>query len=141
MLSSYPDVLAFRNAVISLYPGLKDNGRFIIPSGDREFWDFYHAHKDELRHAKIVVYKDGQDWICPAKRLYNPLRELREKCDDRLIGCCVDFQDMLINERVCSNGARQYRLLCPVCKRKIPDAMPHPLVTALLSVGREVVPL
>ena len=64
--SFYPEVLKLRAELAARYPALKANRRHILTHGDTAFWSFYHAHKLALKAARIVVYKDGSDWILEA---------------------------------------------------------------------------
>lgn len=141
MLSSYQDVVAFREAFLNDFPEL-NQGRVVVASLDdpQAFWQFYRENKSELRQANFFVYKDGFDWICAAKPLYNPeVREKEllaadlEKWRDLLVGCCVPFEQMTIEEHTKKNGVAWYRLLCPVCNRWRSGGLPFRLVEHLLK--------
>ena len=65
-LSSYSLSLKLRAELAARYPALKANRRHILTHDDTAFWSFYHAHKLALKAARVVVYKDGSDWILEA---------------------------------------------------------------------------
>lgn len=140
-VESYEDALAFRRAIEQLIPTLRDNGKYVIPRGN-VFWTFYHAHKAELRHARLFVFKEGSDWVLAANPLYDPedrekklLSQDFEKWRAALVGCCVPFARMQIDEHVKKNGVKWYRLLCPVCKDWRSGGLPFRLVASLLKDG------
>lgn len=147
MLSSYQDVLAFRQSVLSDFH-LNDGANCIAALDDPQaFWQFYRENKDELRHAKIFVYKDGADWICAAKPLYDPeTREKElltadlEKWRESLVGCCVPFERMQVEEHLKRNLVKDFRLRCPVCGWQLTGALPYRVADYLvLDVGLELV--
>lgn len=140
--TDFTDVFVFRESVFQLYPALKSNGSFVVSdiADPTRFWNFYREKKPTLRLAKIFVRKEPRcGWICYATELYNPAQELREKWSDRRLGCCVDFPEMLLSERVLKNGARRYELRCPTCDDITTSALPHLLVKHLIATdGLEV---
>lgn len=144
-VESYADALEFRRAIEQLIPTLRGDGRYVIPRGN-EFWNFYHAHKEELRHARLFVFKDGSEWVLGAKPLYDPNARKKELLQERLQqwkphlkGCCVGFIEMQIFEKVQRNGVKRYLLWCPKCQKAISSALPYSVVEHLLKdIGLEL---
>ena len=58
-MNSFDDFLSLRREMESRYPSLSSTGSYRIERSDRDFWSFYHAHKDALRQAKLYVVKDA----------------------------------------------------------------------------------
>ena len=54
-MNSFDDFLSLRREMESRYPSLSSTGSYRIERSDRDFWSFYHAHKDALRQAKLYV--------------------------------------------------------------------------------------
>jgi len=145
-VESYADALEFRRAIEQLIPTLRGNGKYVIPRGN-EFWTFYHAHKEELRHARLFVFKDQGEWVLDAKHLYDPDAQKKEALEEQLQrwrphlkGCCVGFLEMKVLERVQSNGVKRYLLFCPECRSTVSSALPHAVAEHLLTdMGLELV--
>ena len=105
-MNSFDDFLSLRREMESRYPSLSSTGSYRIERSDRDFWSFYHAHKDALRQAKLYVVKDAGSSTLVAHPLYDPearkREELTEKLSqwqDRFLPCCVpEFSEMLIRK-------------------------------------------
>ena len=65
-MNSVDDFLSLRREMESRYPSLSTAGSYRIARSDRDFWSFYHAHKDALRQAKLYVvkYPTLKGWAC-----------------------------------------------------------------------------
>ena len=75
-MNSFDDFLSLRREMESRYPSLSTTGSYRIERSDRDFWSFYHAHKDALRQAKLYVVKTqaaGRWWhtLSMTQRLAN----------------------------------------------------------------------
>ena len=140
-MNSFDDFLSLRREMESRYPSLSTAGSYRIERSDRDFWSFYHAHKDALRQAKLFVLKQGADWVLVAHPIYDPearkREELTEKLSqwqDRFLPCCVsDFSEMLIAETVMKNDVKQYTLFCPVCELSRSSALPYMVAESLIQ--------
>ena len=140
-MNSFDDFLSLRREMESRYPSLSSTGSYRIERSDRDFWSFYHAHKDALRQAKLYVVKDAGSWTLVAHPLYDPearkREELTEKLSqwqDRFLSCCVpEFSEMLISETVMKNGVKQYKLFCPVCEFSRSSALPYMVAEYLIQ--------
>ena len=140
-MNSFDDFLSLRREMESRYPSLSTAGSYRIERSDRDFWSFYHAHKDALRQAKLFVLKQSADWVLVAHPIYDPearkREELTEKLSqwqDRFLPCCVsDFSEMLISETVMKNGVKQYTLFCPVCEFSRSSALPYMVAEYLIK--------
>ena len=142
-MNSFDDFLSLRREMESRYPSLSTTGSYRIERSDRDFWSFYHAHKDALRQAKLYVAENAGcgRWVLVAHPLYDPearkREELTEKLSqwqDRFLSCCVpEFSEMLISETVMKNGVKQYKLFCPVCEFSRSSALPYMVAEYLIQ--------
>ena len=75
-----------------------------------------------------------------AKPLYDPEARKKEQLETdlqrwrrHLSGCCVDFLEMQVFEKVQRNGVKRYLLWCPTCQSACSSALPYAVTEHLLT--------